>query len=86
MDNDYSAPVIQAQPPSGGSAFPYQHDLAAGLRGSDKGMSLRDWFAGMALQGRLTLRDGRTRDEIVEDAYMDADAMLAERAKGGRDA
>ena len=40
---------------------------------------LRDKFAMSALEARLTLKDGRTRDEIVEDAYGDADAMLRQR-------
>ena len=39
----------------------------------------RDRFAMSALEARLTLKDGRTRDEIVEDAYGDADAMLRQR-------
>lgn len=62
----------------------------------DGGMSLRDWFAGMALQGQMAILDNRTcpsgRD--VEEwraeckaydacyCYAMADAMLAAR-KGG---
>lgn len=42
------------------------------------GMSLRDWFAGMALQGRLA--DGQ-RVHVESDAYEDADAMLEARKK-----
>jgi hypothetical protein len=51
-----------------------------------KGMSLRDWFAGQALTGLLT-RVGE--DDLINSshlasvkAYVMADAMIAERAKG----
>lgn len=69
-----------AERDNGGAAFPYWQEYNGDVE-SSSGMSLRDWFAGMALQGRLTLKDGRTRDEIVEDAYDDADAMLKERGR-----
>jgi hypothetical protein len=64
-------------------AYPSSNEVNIGNvgTGGHSGMSLRDYFAAKALQARLTLKDGRTRDEIVEDAYGDADAMLAERAK-----
>lgn len=42
------------------------------------GMSLRDWFAGMALQGRLAAGQ---RVHVESDAYEDADAMLKARNK-----
>jgi hypothetical protein len=51
------------------------------------GMSLRDWFAGMAMQGLLTglnWQPGRvvhSEDELASDAYGFADAMLVEREK-----
>lgn len=57
------------------------------------GMSLRDWFAGMALQGMLAspVRPENTEDsEVPEDmaisawaaySFKLADAMMAERAK-----
>jgi hypothetical protein len=65
----------------GGPAFPAQHfDLADG----EHGMTLRDWFAGMALQGMLA-NDIESGPEqvpiIVASAYVLADAMLAERSK-----
>ena len=51
------------------------------------GMSLRDWFAGMALQGLLAAEAhprsiGTTyelQEQIPEHAYKFADAMIAER-------
>jgi len=50
-------------------------------------MSLRDWFAGQALTGVITLSKNDTaalKDRavyIAEACYQIADAMLAERAK-----
>ena len=48
------------------------------------GMSLRDWFAGQAMHGRLASMRGRTRDEaiperVAENAYRMADAMIKAR-------
>ncbi len=48
------------------------------------GMTLRDWFAGMALTGLLTSREKRATTLHADDAaycYAIADAMIAERAK-----
>ena len=51
----------------------------------DKGMGLRDWFAGQAAAGLLacyTKYQSQTfpyADEIAERAYEIADAMLAQR-------
>lgn len=69
----------------GGSAFPYAPDCASG-------MTLRDWMAGMALQGLLAKQDlcppavergeDRIGDRYAHMAYGFADAMLAERKKG----
>lgn len=61
---------------------------------SNLGWSLRDFFAGMALQGLITTdKDHRVLNDIqnkgvdlvalyVKAAYRFADAMLEERAKG----
>lgn len=48
------------------------------------GMTLRDWFAGRAMQGLLAAwghHDVEDFREIASDAYNVADAMLVERAK-----
>jgi hypothetical protein len=59
----------------GGSAFPSHGSMG---EVEHRGMSLRDWFAGQALVGLLAnVEDG----PIVKQAYIFADAMLAERAK-----
>jgi hypothetical protein len=54
------------------------------------GMTLRDWFAGQALMGLLALPsddgwkpEGGHQKHYSETAYRYADAMLAERQKGG---
>ena len=68
----------------GGSAFPVPG--CAGPMITTEGMSLRDYLAGQALTGMLA---NPTRQEPVgkqviaftNDAYLYADAMLAERWK-----
>lgn len=74
----------------GGSAFPRNgftymdsHGLTR-VHDNSEGMSLRDWFAGQALIGLLANHhsDG-DYDTTPISAYRMADAMLAERKKGG---
>jgi hypothetical protein len=70
----------------GGPAFPNTGNTAWELKPSG-GMTLRDWFAGMALAHPYTHDDGDRQipnlHEIADYAYLIADAMLAERLKGG---
>jgi hypothetical protein len=49
----------------------------------DHGMTLRDWFAGMALQGRLANAafDTVPKEAWAREAYRYADAMITEREK-----
>lgn len=49
-----------------------------------QGMTLRDWFAGMAIQGVVTDRGVHNLDRgdataLAQSAYLMADAMLMER-------
>jgi len=46
-------------------------------------ITLRDWFAGMALQGvaKFDGSDAESLQKVAEQAYQYADAMLAERNK-----
>lgn len=45
------------------------------------GMSLRDWFAGHAMEGMISARpDNASWDDLAKFAYVAADAMLAERS------
>lgn len=77
----------------GGPAFPVHiqslDDLSGQGRDEDMevvsqcqhpGMSLRDWFAGMALQGILSA-NYNVDQTVAREAYASADAMIAERAK-----
>ena len=63
----------------GGPAFPGER---VDMRFMDRapGMSLRDYFAAQAL---AMFNPGIPRKIIAETAYALADAMLAERQKGG---
>ena len=63
----------------GGPAFPSIF-TQPGVRAED-GMSLRDWFAGMALQGTIGYPDFQQwgDDQIACFAYSQADAMLKAR-------
>lgn len=47
------------------------------------GMSLRDHFAGLALQGLLASQVEASREQFAEYAYKAADAMLIARKKAG---
>jgi hypothetical protein len=78
----------------GGSAFPWQwidRDSTGEqvVRESHPGMSLRDWFAGQALASLVYLGESQEVDDfgpvpMALEAYRIADAMLAEREKGGK--
>ncbi len=45
------------------------------------GMTLRDYFAGQALIGRLADGTDRRKRDVAEEAYAYADAMMAERGE-----
>ena len=65
-------------------AFP-QVDLkdAYGMLVPDRqsGMTLRDWFAGKAMQSLVLLVQSTDVDLLSKQAYVLADAMLKERSK-----
>lgn len=73
----------------GGPAFPVMHNIDGNLVPSPRveymGMSLRDWFAGMALQGLLARGvsnvnlNGRSAISVTDAAYEIADAMILAR-------
>lgn len=69
---------------NGGPAFPVPNDDRPGAYEAHPGMSLRDWFAGQALEKLMddTLHLGREEEArmIAANAYLFADAMVAERA------
>lgn len=67
----------------GGPAFP----IPASFLGSEEqqGMTLRDWFGGMACQAFIAAHSGKvhlpTATDAAHWAYAYADAMLEERLK-----
>ena len=77
---------------TGGAAFP---SMAVAVTARDSsgeiarqmqatgvaGMTLRDWFAGMALQGLLAGSENMSIDTAARLSYTAADMMIAERAK-----
>ncbi len=71
----------------GGPAFPkfQPHQNVCVCQACASGMSLRDWFAGMALSSGKTLwgKIGEIYDEqrIAFEMYSIADAMIKEREK-----
>lgn len=85
----------------GGPAFPTRsivgHSKRSDMRYSENcpgdpifgdvgGMSLRDWFAGQAMQAMMT-QDAAAQNwtdvKVAQWSYATADAMLAEREKKG---
>lgn len=62
-----------------GTAFPSREGGQAIHLEAAGGMSLRDWFAGMAMAAIPTRH--LSHAELAEAAYNAADAMLEERAK-----
>ena len=76
----------------GGNAFPLSVHPGHGYgpkASTEPGMTLRDWFAGQALIGLLAnpgMIDQHATssiDWVSYHSYLQADAMLAEREKGG---
>ena len=69
----------------GGPAFPSVGEGFGNPSYSAPGMTLRDWFAGQALQGLIASRCGPanggsvTDSWVAENAYIVADAMLVAR-------
>jgi hypothetical protein len=70
-------------------AYPFQHkNPTSGLTTASEGKDLRDWFAGMALQGilpdafqeaPLNYPEGKLADTWSAIAYEIADAMMKAR-------
>lgn len=66
---------------NGGPAFPIAEvPYPNGTTQYWPGMTLRDWFAGQALAGLVSyVVEGATFENVAEDAYKAADAMLRAR-------
>jgi hypothetical protein len=67
----------------GGPAFPFPDIVNANgdVQSGCNGMSLRDWFAGQALAGLMTI-SYLPPSGCVELAWYAADKMIAAREKG----
>jgi hypothetical protein len=71
-------------PNSGGAAFPCAGKDGMGRHYLQRGMTLRDWFAGQALASMTVAPDyskGPCNGAMAERAYIIADAMLAARER-----
>ena len=71
-------------PQDGGPAFPVQDEVYGNgeRQYGSNGMSLRDWFAGMALQGLLANYEVKIEcGTFAKVAYRHADQMLAARER-----
>lgn len=69
----------------GGAAFACVGGDSEGRSHLQEGMSLRDWFAGMAMQGMMA-RDSfdpgqATPQQRAALAYLEADALLKSRSE-----
>jgi len=64
---------------NGGSAFPSSNSQDTVWY--SEGMTLRDWFAGRAMQALLSCPDVTDGMKVVKVSYDIADAMLAQRNK-----
>lgn len=72
----------------GGPAFPRHVALVVNGKINfdvlpDSGLTVRDWFAGQALDPLIHLASENDTGLLALDAYKMADAMLAEREKLG---
>lgn len=67
----------------GGPAFPVCIRIQGADDNSARGMSLRDWFAGMAMQGYIAagVPSDATYRDMAEKFYSAADAMLEVRER-----
>lgn len=60
----------------GGAAFPYCVWVGDHHNGHNTGMSMREWYAGMALQGMLTNSAVPPEEVLALWAYKISDAMI----------
>jgi len=63
-------------------AYPYQHrHPTTGVTTSSEGMDLRDYFAGLAMQGLLASDVVDTMEVFAITSYQIADLLLKARSK-----
>jgi hypothetical protein len=66
----------------GGPAYPTTKDCWGGTGICPEGMSLRDWYAGLAMAQEMIMEPSEPAERIAEWAFERADAMIAHRRKG----
>lgn len=66
---------------NGGPAFPTIIKSSSSLDWTERGMHLRDYFAGKALIGLLQ-QDRAINDTLARDAYRIADFMIQQKENG----
>jgi hypothetical protein len=69
----------EPQDRDGGNAFPLTETHPTMGSRVWPGMSLRDWFAGQAMQGELSSGSRQDFDDLADVSYRMADAMLKAR-------
>jgi hypothetical protein len=61
-------------------AFPYMHKHpTSGQTTESGGMDLRDWFAGLAMQGMMVNNPYPACENVAKTAYQMADVMMLAR-------
>lgn len=80
-DGGPAFPGIEGQSGHGNCTRHVQHDMSVEYVAHNQGMSLRDWFAGVAMQGIFAAdhQNNFTSHDVAKWAYDAADQMLAER-------
>jgi hypothetical protein len=73
----HPVPIMVMPPPDG--QFDLQ-EIQNALAGMDRGISIRTWFAGMALQGLLSAVRPEDKKYICREAWKIADVMLENAA------
>lgn len=77
-----SAPMLDTAPTMPAPAPIWKYPISTQPVISPPSIELRDWFAGLAMQGMLASgdqHDANTSSVLSEDAYKIADAMLKAR-------
>jgi hypothetical protein len=72
---DQDGTLLMAVGKTGGPAFSSDPGMTYG------GMTLRDWFAGQAMQGMLSASENYQTRELARYAFDVADTMLSQREK-----
>lgn len=67
---------MKTKPEDAAFARPYSHDMQTGFRHTS-GLTKREYFAAMAMEGLIKLDSDCTQHEIALDAVAQADSLIA---------